>query len=75
MLDALVAVVDGVEEGAPEADGRRAETEAFEDVAAAADAAVDEDLEGVEDGGAVELAFEEGEEGGWGAECRGKSFC
>lgn len=67
VLHALLPVVDGVEEGAAEPDGCRAQAEAFEDVGAAPDAAVDEDLEVVEDGGAVELHFEEGEEWGWGA--------
>jgi hypothetical protein len=60
VLDALLAVVDGVQKRTPHSDRRGPETHALEDVGAAAYAAVDEDFECREDGWAVELAFEEG---------------
>ena len=65
VLDALLAVVDGVQKGPPHSDGRGAETHALEDVSAAAYAAVNEDFELREDCWAVELAFEEGHYGWW----------
>jgi hypothetical protein len=63
MLDALLAVVDGVQKGSSHSDRRGAETHALEDVSTTAYATVDEDFELREDCWAVELAFEEGHYG------------
>lgn len=67
MFDALLAVVHGVEEGSAHSDRGGAQTEALQHISAAADTTVDEDFELREDGGAVELAFEEGDYRWWGA--------
>lgn len=62
---ALFPVIERVQKGAAEPDGRGAEAEALEDIGAAADAAVDEDGEAGEGKGVVLADVEEGEEG-WG---------
>jgi hypothetical protein len=73
VLDTLLAVVDGVQKGSSHPDRCGAETHAFENVGAAANTAVDEDFELGEDGGAVELAFEEGHDCWRCAGCREKN--
>jgi hypothetical protein len=69
VLDAFLAIVDGVQERSAHANGCGAQTHALEDVGAATHAAVDKDFELREDCGAVELAFEEGHDRG------GRSGC
>ena len=67
VLDALLAVAQRVQEGATDADGRGAQTQGLQHVGAAPDAAVQDDLERVEDVRAQAVQFEEREERGWGA--------
>ena len=67
VLDALLAVVQRVQEGAADANGRGTQTQGLQHVGAAPDAAVQEDLERVEDVRAQAVQFEEREERGWGA--------
>ena len=70
VLDALLAVVQRVQERAADANGRGAQTQGLQHVGAAPDAAVQEDLERVEDVRAQAVQFEEREERGWGARGR-----
>ena len=65
VFDAFLAVIDSVQEWSAHANGGGTQTQALEDVGAATHAAVDDYFELREDCGAVELAFEEGHDGGW----------
>jgi hypothetical protein len=67
VLDAFPSIIDSVLKRPAHSHSRGTQTHAFKNVGAAAHATVDEDFELGEDGGAVELAFEEGNDCWWGA--------
>lgn len=67
VLDALLAVVQRVQERAADANGRGAQTQGLQHIGAAPDATVQEDFKRVEDVRAQAVQFEEREERGWGA--------
>lgn len=66
MLHALLPVIKRVQKSPPYRYRRSAQTERFEDIGAAAEAAVDVDFQMIEDVGRASLEFEEDEEGGGG---------
>jgi hypothetical protein len=65
VLNTFTSIIDSVQERPTHPNSCGTQTHAFEDIGASAHAAVDEDFEVGEDGGAVELAFEEGHDRWW----------
>ena len=66
ILHALGPIIEAVEKRPTERHGRRAQTDGFQDIGAATDAAVDVDFEGVEDVRRVAVEVEEDQDGGRG---------